>query len=159
MEIETALEMTMTRERRKRWLYASFCLVVSGGTVLSMIFGRVYPKSAYWVSGIPAVAFFAVGVYHVVSASRGRIEPMRDRQFLANVLWTTAICAFPALVVVGIDVNGQANGSADAILHGLVGLALLAVAGVYKVLVAVSEAELRLRERLLSLASLGDRDF
>lgn len=156
IEIETALDKTLTRERLKRRLYAACCLLIGTATVLMMIFGRVYPTSAYWVCGIPAVAFFVMGIYHWISASRKSIEPTRDQRFLANVLWTTALCAFPALVVVGIDVNAQQNGSADAILHGIVGLALIAAAGVYKVQVAISESELRLRERLLALRFQSD---
>jgi hypothetical protein len=97
-----------------------------------------------------------MGTYHWVAARRNTIEPTRDQRFLANVLWTTSLCAFPALVVVGIDVNAQANGTADAILHAIIGLALITAAGVYKVLVAISEAELRLRERLLTLRVHGD---
>ena len=51
----------------------------------------------------------------------------------------------------GIDINAQANGTADAILHAIIGLALIVFAGIYKVIVAINEAELRLRERFLSL--------
>jgi len=146
-----ALGRPMARERMKRTIYAACCLAVSLGAVLSMIFWRIYPASANFISGIPAVAFFAIGVYNLVAVSKGRFEPTRDQRFLANVLWTTSIIGFPALVVVGIDINAQANGTADAILHGIIGLALIAVAGVFKVIVAVNEAELRLRERVLSI--------
>jgi hypothetical protein len=150
-EINHALDKTIARERTKRTLYAACCFLIGSGTILSMIFCRVYPASAYFVSGIPAVAFFALAVYNFVAAKRERIEPTRDQRFLANVFLTTSIVGFPALVVVGIDVNAQTNGTADAILHGIVGLALIVVAGIFKVIVAVNEAELRMRERFLSL--------
>ena len=149
--ITDALDKHTARERAKRTIYAAFCILIGSGTCLSMIFWRVYPQSAYFVSGIPAVAFFAIGIYNWQAVRKGRIEPMRDQRFLANVCWTTAILAFPALVVVGIDVNSQSNGTADAVLHGIVGLALIVIAGVFKVIVAVNEAELRVREKLLSL--------
>ncbi len=148
----------MARERLKHALFSVFCLLAGGGIVISMIFGRVNPASANWVCTITAIAFSALGIFYGIGAKMGRLEPTRDQRFFANVFWITAICSFPALIIVGIDVNSQANGTVDALLHGIVGLAFIAVAGVCKVLVSIREAELRLRERLLSLRVKGDND-
>ena len=149
--LNDALEKPMARERTKHTLYGIVCILIGTATLLSMIFWRVYPKSAYFLSGIPGAAFFILGIYNLLAVRRNHLEPTRDQRFLANVFWTTTVLAFPALVVVGIDINSQQNGTADALLHGIIGLALLGVAGVFKVIVAVHEAELRLHERLLAI--------
>ena len=147
---QNALDKLSQREKAKRSMYALVCTVLGGGIIVAMVLKPVHPVSANYISGIPAVTFLVIGVYQLACFSKKQFEPMRDQRFIANLIWIVTLLAFPGLVIVGLDIKMQPNGFVDALLPGLIGLAILMVGAVYKVIASVNEVELRLRERILA---------
>ena len=147
---QNALVKLSLREKVKRSIYALVCTVLGGGIIVAMVLKPVHPVSANYISGIPAVTFLVIGVYQLACFSKKQFEPMRDQRFIANLIWIVTLLAFPGLVIVGLDIKMQPNGFVDALLPGLIGLAILMVGAVYKVIASVNEVELRLRERILA---------
>ena len=147
---QNALVKLSLREKAKRSIYALVCTVLGGGIIVAMVLKPVHPVSANYISGIPAVTFLVIGVYQLACFSKKQFEPMRDQRFIANLIWIVTLLAFPGLVNVGLDIKMQPNGFIDALLPGLISLAILMVGAVYKVIASVNEVELRLRERILA---------
>ncbi len=149
--LDTAFDRFSKREATKRGIYAVSSLVISGGIMVAMVIRPVHPAAANLPTALPALVFLAIGFDNLRALVAKRAEPVRDQRFLANLLWMAAILGFASLVLVAIEVNAQPQGGTDALLCTFTGLALLIVASVFKIVTAVNEAELRLRESFLAI--------
>ena len=139
----------MPRERMKRTIFAIVCLVFAVSLAVVPLRWPASPPVTFAFL-VPSVAYFLVAVQMLLKRSKEG-SPVRDQVFVANVVWSASIFFFLAMILGSLNLLGSPLHAVEAIMSIGVALGVLVLAAAYKVISAVNEAELRLRERVLAV--------